>query len=515
MDVTALRNHKFLASRNKGPCRRLRGKVLLEVVYVEDVNSTWTQTEKDNFYAVFRKAMENLLIQAMEERVDLAISAITGNYEYKGDVSAANVFSDVTSQIYMDYLRTQGFYTVESFVRSRKTAYQFDEIAVMLVFDEQFRAHALSSETMEFCVLGKKNDTHAIGHELLHLFGAADLYYPYHIYGLTMEYFPKSIMCTYEGMEIDPLTQFLVGWREDLEPKTMEFMNKISDHTVVRGRKAQILEIYRDREEELLRELKPFSSMNDLIRYAEEEDPWAEYLLGLCMRDGIGMEKKTARGELLMRRSSRAGLTIASAAYAQMILSRGAKRSRDYEELRLLVLYNSYYNLKLNALLIACQYYGIAFGKNPRVAVQAAQRFYDRNWPHRDFPKRSAKQYRIAERLSSRIPELYAVVSRLRSDYDKMLAEGDPDLQYFIARQKESGVYMAKDIRGAYDLYNRAGNMGNCLAWDALAEGEAKGYWHSSDPNRRWYCSAMATKARKAHPWDGFCRLIEEQENLP
>lgn len=514
MDVSALRNHKFLASRNKGPCRRLRGKVLLEVVYVEDVNSTWTQAEKDQFYAVFRKAMENLLIQAMEERVDLSISAITGDFRYKGDVSAANVFSDVTSRIYMDYLRTQGFYTVDSFVRSRKITYQFDEIAVMLVFDEQFRAHALSGETMEFCVLGKNNDIHAIGHELLHLFGAADLYYPYHIYGLTMEYFPKSIMCTYEGMEVDPLTQFLVGWREDMEAKTLEFMNKISDHTHTRGRKAQILEIYRDREEELSRELTPFSSMNDLIRYAEEEDPWAEYLLGLCMRDGIGMEKMPARAEILLRRSSRTGLTIASAAYAQMILCRGAKRERDKEELRLLVQYNSYYNLKLNAIMVACRYYGVIFLKNQQAAVQSAQRMNDKKWPHRDFPKRSAKQYRIAEGLSSRIPELHAVVSKLRSDYERMLAEGDPDLQYFIARQKEAGTYVAKDIRGAYSLYTQAGSLGNCLAWEALAEGEAKGYWHSTDPNYRWYCTAMSSKERRENPWDGFCRLIEEQENL-
>ncbi len=511
MDATMLRHHNFLANRNKGSSRRLRGNVLIELVYVEDRNSTWDRKEKDSFFAVFKNAMMGINGQAVNGGVDLLISAISGGYVYSGEIDPANVYSDLMSRIYRDYLNKQGFCDTASYFRSRKTRYSMDELAVVFVVEDRFRAYAMTGGTEEYCVLTNDSDAHAMGHEVLHLFGAADLYYPYPVWGLTMEYFPNTIMCTYEGMEVDPLTQFLVGWREELSPKTREFISKLDDYTVQKGQKALTLELYRNRESELLRGVIPFASMDDLERQAAEGDPWAEYLMGLCLRDGLGVGKDTAKAELLFRRSGRTGLVIAAAAHGQMILCRGIKRERDKEDLRLLLQYNFYYHLKLNALQIACRFYGLVLPKDPEGAVQSALAQYEANSQYREFAKRSAMLYRIAEMLSSRIHILYDAVVKLRCEYDMMLEQGDPDLQYFIAMQKKNGRYMKRDLQGAYALYEKAGQMGNYLAWEALACGPWTEQWKAqgSEYARAWW--GMAKLDRQKHPWDAFCRIMEEQ----
>lgn len=511
MDTSLLRNHNFLMNRNKGSSRRLRGNVLMELVYVEDRDSTWEQSEKDRFFSVFKSAMMGINGQAADLGVELLISAISGKYVYTGEIDGTNIFSDVIPSIYRDYMGRQGFGDTESFFRSRKNMYGMDELAVVFVIEERFRAYAMTGGTMEYCVLTNDSDAHAIGHEMLHLFGAADLYYPYQVWGLTMEYFPNTIMCTYEGMEVDPLTQFLVGWRDDLSPKAREFMGKLEDYTVQRGREALTIELYRGRESELLQALSPFASMGDLQQKAEDGNPWAEFLLGLCLRDGLGIEKDPAKAELLFRRSGRTGLTIAAAAHGQMILCRGIKRERDKEDLRLLLQYNFYYHLKLNALQVACRFYGIAMPKEPERAVESALAQYGTDSQYHGFAKRSALLYRIAEKLSSQIYTLYKAVVELRHDYDKMLEQGDPDLQYFVAMQKETGKYMKRDLQGAYKLYEKSGQMGNYLAWEALACGRWTGLWDAEEPEyaRAWL--AMAKLERSKHPWDAFCHIIEEQ----
>ena len=230
--------------------------------------------------------------------------------QYPNDSSA--LFTLIQTQ----FLHERGFANFTDYAASRRRACGTDEMALIFVMERQFRAFAQHTEELEYCVLTQDNDAHAIAHELLHLFGAVDLYYPYQIYGLTMKYFPQSVMCTHEGMEVDPLNQYLIGWKTELPYKAREFMEKLTDFTVARYGEANNLEYHRNREDELLQRAVPYPSLQSVRKRVEVCDPWAEYLLGLCYRDGIGVERNLATAEEYFSRSGRTGLIIAAVAQA-------------------------------------------------------------------------------------------------------------------------------------------------------------------------------------------------------
>ena len=503
-------DHIFLRSKNKGMSRCMRGNVLVEMVFVTDRQTDWVQDEKDQFYSVYKSAMEDLCKQAAAAGVKLSFSTVIGAFRYQG-VMDPNAFSSViVPQVQAQYLQEQGFSNHREFIVSRKQTCNADEVALMFVMEKHFRAFAMSSEDLEYCVLTESNDAHAISHELLHLFGAVDLYYPYHIYGLTMQYFPKTIMCTYEGQQVDPLTQYLIGWVDTLAPKAREFMDRVGAYSLGRYRHANILECYRGRDDELLQALTPYESTLDLIVKGAVDDPWAEFLLGLCYQEGIYFPRNLKDAEEHFARSGKTGLLISAAAHAQLLLCRGLRDSRDAEDLRLLLIYNSWGHMRFTTLRIACQLTGTGFPQNREEAIKIAiSRYQDNEEAYLHYEKRSAKFYEIAEKLSSKMPELQAAVRKLREEYDTMLETDDPDLQYVIARLLLSGEGVERNPEGAFTLFHEAARKGNYLACRELARccRQGIGTTRNTDLADQW--EAYAEHCRKTNPLDAFCKVME------
>ena len=75
-------------------------------------------------------------------------------------------------------------------------------------------------------------------HELLHLFGAVDLYYPENLKQVGKKYLPGSIMC--DGNVIDDLTRYLIGWKRQLQSDSMawKFLEETKNITAEDVRKA-------------------------------------------------------------------------------------------------------------------------------------------------------------------------------------------------------------------------------------------------------------------------------------
>ena len=435
---------------------------------------------------------------------------MVGRFTYDGVMDPNALSTTIIPQIHSQYLQMQGFASYVDYAASRKRSCKSDEVAVLFVLERHFRAFAQTGDGMEYCVLTEGDNVHAIAHELLHLFGAVDLYYPYHIYGLTMSYFPETIMCTYEGMEVDPLTQYLVGWTSTLTPKVREFMDKVGDCTLYRYYQANILEVYREREEAILQLAAPYASMADLMTKSAQCDPWAEYLMGLCYRDGIYLPQNAALAEDYFSQSGRTGLTIAAAAHAQMLLCRGVRTEQDRETLWLLLVYNSWNHMKLNSLHMACLLTGVGGKKDRKQGADMAVGRYQGEAASRyqHLAKRSAKLYMVAEKLCCNIPELRKVVGRLRADYDRMLESDDPDLQFILAMLLEEGKFVEKDLAGAVTLYDQAARGGNYRACQELARCCRNGIGTPRNPElaRQW--EAYGEACRKENPWDAFCRLL-------
>ena len=73
---------------------------------------------------------------------------------------------------------------------------------------------------------GRPTATATYAHELLHLFGAGDLYFPYdqteERKELAQRYFPSDIMLRVDydiqQLMVGPFTAFRIGWRDTLDP---------------------------------------------------------------------------------------------------------------------------------------------------------------------------------------------------------------------------------------------------------------------------------------------------------
>ena len=485
----------------------MRGHVLIELVFVTDRRTLWLQSEMDNFTDVCKQALSSLDRLAAAAGVPLSFSIFNGRFQTDRILDPNNLTAEV-DQIYNDYLRQNGFTLYEDYMNARKRVVKADEVATVFVLERHFRAFARTGDSREYCALTEGDNAHAVAHELLHLFGAVDLYFPYHVYGLTMQYFPSSLMCSYEGNEVDPLTQYLVGWTDRLSPKALEFVQQFPDYTIPRYSHALTLEFYRYNEQALLTHAKPYSSIANLQYRAAKQDPWAEYLLGLCYRDGILVEQDTVAAETYLRRSGRTGLAIAAFAHAQMILCRGISNQQDSSDLRLLLDYTGYDHLLLRTLWLACYYTGTVFPKNPQFAVEWAVKFYEDGESLRKAAHRSLHFYRIAEKLSRSIPALNALVQQQYTHYQQALTHSDPDLYFLLAQLMEQGVYVEQDIPNAFQFYKVSAEGNNYRACEELARCYQRGIGTPRNPEAARLWQARAKTCRSSFPWDAFCRLL-------
>ena len=316
-------------------------------------------------------------------------------------------------------------------------------------------------------------------------------------------------MCTYDGMEVDPLTRYLVGWESKLSPKAEEFLYKLRDHTNRRQLKANHLEVFRDRETELMAEAKPFASVGDLIRAAENCDPWAEFLLGICYMEGIGTVKNPKRAEELFRLSGRTGLVIAAVLHAQMMLARGVPTPEEREELRMILYYNSFYHLKLITLRLLTAYTGVGADQNKKWAADQAVQHYRGEGLHLNVAQRSERLYAVAEKYSQKIPELWRVVARMRTRYERMLKDRDPDLDYLIARLLDEGVYVKKDPKGALTLYEKAAEEAHPAACARAARCYRLGIGTVKNPAKAAAYENQERLFSRANPHDPYYKWLK------
>lgn len=500
-------NHAFLRFKDEGMSRRMRGKILVELVFVTDRASMWLQDEMDEFYDVYKASVNDLCRQAAAVGVPLSFSAMVGRFLYNGSIKPEELSSVAMPKIHQQYLRSQGFSNTMSHLISRKRTNGVDEVAVVFVLEKYLRAYASMGGEREYCVLTEGNDVHTIAHELLHLFGAVDLYHPYHIHGLTMRYFPKTVMCTAEGSEVDPLTQYLVGWKTQMDPKAREFMNKLSDYTIDRNDQAITLEHHRNREDYLLQTAVPYGSLWEITQKCQTCDPWAEFLMGICCREGIGQAKNAENAEAFFARSGRTGLTIGAHAHAQMILRHGICTYRDQENLWMIANYHSYDHLEINSLRAACILHGVGTQANRSEAISQVLTLDYNEKVCREYAARSARLYRIAEKLSSRIPELHEQVKKIRAYYEDILASGDPNLQVMVAQIRERGEGVARDPYKAFQLYQKAARKGNGLACRELSRCYRDGIGTTREPRYAQQWSTQSLIRRDKDAWDAFCSM--------
>lgn len=223
-------SHLFLNSKNKGGCQTLTGDVQLVMILVNETNSSWSQTDIDNFRRVQQEATKKMIKEASNYGSKLNV---------KIDYMQCKVSNELTMEGgYYDWMQTaleaSSLPNKDSMVTYLKSKYDVKEAAVFFCVNRAGRSFSLpsTSDSENVFECGFLYEGHGdYRHELYHLFGAKDFYFPSEVKTLSEKYFPNSIMLGSGDVYADELTAYLIGWTNNISNQTNSFLESSSNIT--------------------------------------------------------------------------------------------------------------------------------------------------------------------------------------------------------------------------------------------------------------------------------------------
>lgn len=228
MISSASAEHFAMKGRNVGPNKMLLGNAEVVVVLVSTPSHPWTEKKKDELFRVCHSSVRIMNECAKKYRANLNLTwgyvEFTIPYEYDKNLEW---YWYIVKNIYRRN-------SMDEICAAYRRDDHKDESAVVFMFNSWDRSHTyMVSEpnawNEEFCVIfcdAKMHDNY-LTHEVLHLFGAIDLY-DYHGEGVervARKYFKNSDMRTVSH-QVDDLTAYLVGWTNTLSQKAQAFLNE-------------------------------------------------------------------------------------------------------------------------------------------------------------------------------------------------------------------------------------------------------------------------------------------------
>lgn len=211
-----LRSHAFLRSRDQGPCGKLEGDVGILLIFVDDADSSWTQEAMDAYLSEVDADVQGMTHDAAIWGRELSVRVETRQGSVAGSLSSTNVDAHVESM-----LLSAG---VEGGNEVLEKVLGVDHAPVVFVVNKPGRASAQMGTGGEYCFLF--DDGSAFRHELFHLFGAEDLYYPEEVTAIAERCFTESIMLGYDSDTVDDLTAYLIGWTNSLSESALSFLEQ-------------------------------------------------------------------------------------------------------------------------------------------------------------------------------------------------------------------------------------------------------------------------------------------------
>ncbi|MBQ2863443.1 MAG: hypothetical protein IJE84_04635 [Clostridia bacterium] len=219
--------HPYLDSMNDGSCRQLVGRVVVTVIFVGDSESSWST-------AAISEAKQSLAEQE---------SALESGAKSRGanlDIVYSYLISSVSGWIPLDpdedgswqeqAAENVGIASFSSAAAALESKHSADEAPVVFAVNKSGRSYAqkMSGDRTEFsCVFG--SDMESFSHELLHLFGAMDFYYPSDITLLCEKHLGDSVMNG--GERVDDLTAYIVGWTTSKSTGAQSFLDGSAVYT--------------------------------------------------------------------------------------------------------------------------------------------------------------------------------------------------------------------------------------------------------------------------------------------
>ena len=232
-------------SYNVGSCRQLKGDPFLLVIFLEDDVSSWredqvhTALEQNVMPAIdFMESEARVWGVSLDVHTDYRASYRNPDRPVKYNGVIKN-YSNGTSRDLLDQTAASLGYSSKEEMHEKLMAFTGrDQIGYVFMvnkggrsyctcYSSQFRGSSADYQ-MEYAVVfsGFTDDSNDTGsdtvvHEVLHMFGAEDYYYPDCRKFLARQYYPKDIMLcampALEYAELGDFTAYTIGWT-DREP---------------------------------------------------------------------------------------------------------------------------------------------------------------------------------------------------------------------------------------------------------------------------------------------------------
>ena len=223
---SVFRNHYFTSYRDMGGVRRLVGNIDVIVFFVNDSRSTWTESAKQKYRAVQKEAMQHILRSARSLGVNLQIRNAYVDAALSMNCTRENW--DVWSKA---IISKYGAADIPTYQRRHKAVKGCTEAPILFVFNKPFRSSSVQVDWErrmygELSIISFECTARTIVHELLHQFGAMDLYYPDEVHNLIQRMGYESIMAISHSMHIDSLTSYLIGWTEEISDGAAKILER-------------------------------------------------------------------------------------------------------------------------------------------------------------------------------------------------------------------------------------------------------------------------------------------------
>ena len=216
--------HCLTKYKDGGTCHSLTGQIFWHFVYVEDPKSRWHKKERDIQEKVNQDVIRYLKKEGRKEQTALQMFMKSCTLRLPYEMQADNI-QTWTAQ----FAQLSGFSSMKEMDLKLKETYPQGQDFYIFLLNKPGRAYAspsLSSETVEseFCVV-YRSDFNALLHEVLHVFGAADFYYPKQAAKAAEQILGKSVMLNSSDPVIDDLTRYLIGWHKQPSEKAQKLLD--------------------------------------------------------------------------------------------------------------------------------------------------------------------------------------------------------------------------------------------------------------------------------------------------
>lgn len=217
-----LRENLYLNAMGDGYCEEMTGDMMITVIFLNDTISSWDKAgisaAKKQFNSDMTRLEQDAASYGAQLDVQITYLESTISYAYdRNDSIAAWAYSALNKvglgDAYSDQTELEAYYSV-------------DNAPVVFVLNREGRAYAMSYSAgngLEYAVLFGSEPT-AFRHELSHIFGAKDFYFPEETIEAADTYLTNSIMMDSAEGTVDPLTAFLIGWTDELHPNAEAFL---------------------------------------------------------------------------------------------------------------------------------------------------------------------------------------------------------------------------------------------------------------------------------------------------